>query len=34
MTNLHIMIDVETASTAPTAALIQIGAVAFDPEGD
>lgn len=29
----HLMIDLETLSTAPTAAIRQIGAVWFDPEG-
>lgn len=30
----HIMIDIETAATTADAAIIQIGAVAFDPELD
>jgi|HubBroStandDraft_6_1064221.scaffolds.fasta_scaffold361590_2 exodeoxyribonuclease VIII len=29
----HVMLDLETMSTAPDAAIVQVGAVAFDPEG-
>ena len=32
--SLHVMVDLETLDTVPTAAIIAIGAVAFDPEGD
>lgn len=34
MTEFHIMVDTETLSSDPNAALIQIGAVIFDPYGD
>lgn len=30
---IHMMIDLETASTSPRAAILQLGACLFDPEG-
>lgn len=30
----HIMLDIETLDTEPTAVVLSIGAVAFDPQGD
>lgn len=30
----HVMLDLETMSTAPNAAIVQIGAAIFDPAGD
>lgn len=34
MTDRHVMLDLETMDTAPTAAVIQLGAIEFDVPGD
>lgn len=34
LTEIHLMVDLETMATGPTAAIVQIGAVLFDPAGD